>query len=68
MTFSSQFSNTTHKMSHRYTRNKTNKFYSILIKSKLVLDFREHQIHHKTHTKNYSVLTGWSNPLLNLLL
>ena len=67
-TFLPQFSNTTHKLCHRHTRNKRNLIYTFLMKLKLVLNNREHQIHHETGgAKNYALLTGWSNPLLNVI-
>lgn len=39
-----------------------------LQKNSILLDPAVHKVHHRTLTKNYSILNGWSNKFLNMIL
>lgn len=52
-----------HKCAHR----KENSFIIKLLQGTLILSKSEHSLHHiEPHNKNFAVLNGWSNTLINL--
>lgn len=73
--FFSSFSQITHtlchKMNHASPIQKNKKTYRILNflqKNNIILNPIKHKIHHKYLDINYSILNGWSNPLLNKII
>jgi hypothetical protein len=72
---SSNLCQATHRIAH-YVNNATKKdkkqmkykISKLLQDSHIVLKTEEHRKHHQTYDTNYSILNGWSNPLLNHFL
>jgi len=44
----------------------TSRVVRVLQRTHLMLPPRDHRAHHATFDRNFAILTGWSNPLLNL--
>lgn len=67
-----------HRMSHRRTRydaaltNDERPYIPVIWRTLqdvgLVLRPAHHQVHHKTETRNFSIIHGWSSALLNLIV
>ncbi len=72
---SSNLCQATHRMAH-YVNHATKKdkkqmkykICKLLQDNNIVLKTELHRKHHQTYDTNYSILNGWSNPLLNYFL
>lgn len=55
-----------HGFSHR-NKKETPSVIRFLQSCKLVIRHKEHRVHHSYYDTHFSIINGWSNPLLNIL-